>query len=112
MKEHTEHQIISGRNGKPLFAVVPYDEYVALMDRRDHETTFPHAVVGATVIEGKSLVRAWREYKKITQKEMAARMGISQSAYSQMEKPDTSIRRATLEKIAAAMDIRVEQLID
>ena len=28
---------------------------------------FPHEVVGSNVIEGKSMIRAWREYRKITQ---------------------------------------------
>jgi DNA-binding XRE family transcriptional regulator len=112
MNEHIEHQIIEGSDGKPLFAVIPYDEYKELIDRRDREVNIPHIVVGLNVIEGKSMVRAWREYKKITQKEMAAKMEISQAAYSQMEKPDANLRRSTLEKIASALDISVEQLTE
>jgi DNA-binding Xre family transcriptional regulator len=112
MNEHIEHQIIEGRDGKPLFAVIPYKEYKELIDRRDREVTIPHKVVGLNVIEGKSMVRAWREYKKITQKEMAAKMEISQAACSQMEKPDANLRRSTLEKIASALDISVDQLTE
>jgi DNA-binding XRE family transcriptional regulator len=110
MSEHIK--IIESDEGKPLFAVVPYDEYLDLVNRRDREITIPHAVVGANVIEGKSMVRAWREYKKITQAQMAEKLGITQAAYSQMEKPDARLRRATLEKIAAAMGILIEQLIE
>ena len=112
MNEHIEHQIIEGSDGKPLFVVIPYDEYKEMVDRRDREVTIPHKVVGLNVIEGKSMVRAWREYKKITQKEMASRMGITQAAYSQMEKPDANLRRATLKNIARAMGISVEQLTE
>jgi DNA-binding XRE family transcriptional regulator len=112
MNEHIEHQIIEGSDGKPLFAVIPYDEYKKLIDRRDREVTIPHKVVGLNVIEGKSMVRAWREYKKVTQKKMAAKMGISQAAYSQMEKPEANLRRATLDKIATALGINVEQLTE
>ena len=111
MKEHIEHQIIRN-NGKPLFAIVPYDEYTALMDLRDRKTTLPHEVVGASVVEGKSMIRAWREYKTISQKEMAKLLGISQAAYSQMEKPGVRNHFATLRKIAHALDIQVDQLTD
>ena len=110
MKEHTEHQIIQGPDGRPLFAVVPYGEYLRLIGRRD-EPTFPHEVVGANVIDGKSLIRAWREYKKITQQDMAEKMGITQAAYSQMERPDSRLRRVTLKKIAAALGVDVDQLM-
>jgi transcriptional regulator with XRE-family HTH domain len=43
---------------------------------------------------------------------MAAKMGISQAAYSQMEKTDANIRRSTLEKIASALDISGDQLTE
>lgn len=110
MSEHIK--ILESDDGKPLFAVVPYDEYLELVNSRDREITIPHAVVGANVIDGKSMVRAWREYKKITQAQMAKKLGITQAAYSQMEKPDAKLRRTTLEKIAAAMGILTEQLTE
>jgi len=62
-----------------------------------------------TIKKGYPLVRAWREYLKLTQAE-ADRMGISQAALSQMEAGGKRLRKATLEKMAAAMDIRIEQL--
>lgn len=37
-------------------------------------------------------------------------MGITQAALSQMEAGETRLRKATLEKLAAAMGIGVEQL--
>lgn len=83
-----------------------------MVNMLDSEFTIPHDVVGLNVIEGKSMVRAWREYKKVAHKEMAARMGITQAAYSRMEKPGANLRRATLKSIARAMNIRVEQLTE
>jgi transcriptional regulator with XRE-family HTH domain len=71
--------------------------------------SIPHKVVGLTVKKGYPLVRAWREYLKLTQAEVADRMGISQAALSQMEAGGKRLRKATLEKPAAAMGIRVEQ---
>ena len=70
---------------------------------------FTHEVVEIHAIEGKSLVRAWREYKKLSQREIAGRMKMSQAAYSQMEKPEARLK-ATLEKIARALKVDIEQL--
>jgi predicted transcriptional regulator len=70
--------------------------------------TIPHEVVSATV-DGATPVRAWREYRKLTQAEVAARLGISQSSNAQQENSD-SLRRSTIEKIAAALCITADQL--
>ena len=74
--------------------------------------TIPHGVVELHILESKTPIRAWREYKGLSQKEVAERMNISQSAYSQMEKDDARLRPATLQKIAAALEISPEQLRD
>jgi transcriptional regulator with XRE-family HTH domain len=41
---------------------------------------------------------------------LSGKMGISQAAYSQMERPKARLRRATLEKIASALDVEIGQL--
>ena len=107
MTERINHQIIE-KNGVPLFVLVPYDEYIS--SYHDKEVYFPHEVVELHAIEGKSIIRAWREFKKLSQKEVADRIKISQSAYSQMEKPNARLRRSTLEKIAQALQIDIDQL--
>jgi DNA-binding XRE family transcriptional regulator len=109
MREHISHQIIENE-GKPIFVVVPYSEYVQLIKQHDRDTTIPQEVVEAYVLKGKSLIAAWREYKKITQIQMAEKLGISQPAYSQMERKDANLKKSTLENIAKAMDISVLQL--
>ncbi len=73
----------------------------------------PHDVVERHILKNKSLIRAWREYKGLSQQEMANRMNIlmiSQSAYSQMESVDAHLRKTTLGKIAAALEIRPDQI--
>ena len=107
MTERINHQIIE-KNGVPLFVLVPYDEYIS--NYQDEEVYFPHEVVELHAIEGKSIIRAWREFKKLSQKEVADRIKISQSAYSQMEKPNARLRKSTLEKIAQALQIDINQL--
>ena len=59
-----------------------------------------------------NLVKAWRTYLGLTQKNVAKMANISQSALSQMEKNNNELRSATLEKLAIAMGLSVEQLQD
>ncbi|MFQ5434481.1 MAG: helix-turn-helix domain-containing protein [Anaerolineae bacterium] len=109
MNARINHQIIE-KDGDPLFVLVPYEEYLSLTSEKTAEPTIPHDVVELHILEEKSLIRAWREYKGLSQQEMAERIGISQSAYSQMEKPDANLRQTTLEKIAAALNLRPDQI--
>ena len=107
MNEPTNHQIII-KDGEPIYVLVPYEEYVAVWEKENQ--TIPQEVVEYHILDGQSIVRAWRTYKGLSQQAMADRMGISQSAYSQMERPETKLRPGTIEKIAAALDISPEQL--
>lgn len=118
MNVRTEPQIIH-HDGKPMYAVIPYDEYTALLrkaeegveDRRpDEEVTLPHEVVKRSTLGGLSLIRAWREYLGLSQAEVARRMGISQPSYAKMEAKETRNRAATLRKIAAALGVQWEQV--
>ena len=117
MNVHTEPQIIH-HDGKPMYAVIPYEEYTALLRRveevtedcrPDEQVTLPHEVVKRSTLGGVSLVRAWREYLGLSQAEVARRMGISQPSYAKMEGKETKNRPATLKKIAEAMGIQWEQ---
>jgi ribosome-binding protein aMBF1 (putative translation factor) len=114
MSAHTDPQIIT-QNGKPVFAVIPWNEYQKLIHKQiepdESDVWFPNEVVKANV-RGDSLIKAWREYFKLTQAELAAKAGMKQSALSRLESSSVSPRKATLKKLAKAMGISVEQLID
>jgi transcriptional regulator with XRE-family HTH domain len=56
------------------------------------------------------MIRAWRDHIGITQRELAARIGVSQAAVAKLEKPTAKPRRATLEKIAEALGISIKNL--
>jgi DNA-binding Xre family transcriptional regulator len=105
-------QIIK-QGGKPAFAVIPYDDFVKLTgtEQKNEEPTIPHVVVGLVIKNNWPLVKAWRKYLKMSQKSLAAKAGISQPALSQMENSN-NLRSSTLDKLAKAMDIAPEQLID
>ena len=114
MSVHTDPQIII-HNGKPTFAVIPWDEYQELIhnkiDPDEADVWFPNEVVKANV-RGEGIIKAWREYFKLTQAELAVKAGMKQSALARLEKSSTNPRKATLRKLAEAMGINVEQLID
>ena len=114
MNEHTDPQVIT-QNGKPAFAVIPWDEYQTLVHNQvtpdEPDTWFPNEVVKANV-RGDSLIKAWREYFKLTQAELAKKAGMKQSALARLECSNASPRKSTLTKIADAMGISVDQLIE
>jgi predicted transcriptional regulator len=114
MDEHTDPQIIT-QNGKPAFAVIPWDEYQALVrnqvDPDEFDIWFPNEVVKANV-RGDSLIKAWREYFKLTQAELAEKAGMKQSALARLESSSSTPRKSTLVKLAEALGISVDQLIE
>jgi len=112
MNEPTNVQIIN-QNGHPAFVVIPYDEYVRTFrktPRIPESGNIPNDVVWLSIDKGYTLARAWRDYLGLTQTEIASRMGISQAALSQMESGEKKLRKASLEKLAKALGVTVEQL--
>ena len=109
MNVHINPQIIK-QNNIPAFAVIPYDEFLKYFPDKDN--TVPHEVVGLIVKKGYNLVKAWRIYLKLTQKEVAGKADITQAAFSQMENSKNNLKTSTLEKLAGAMGLSIEQLTD
>ena len=105
-------QFIAGQDGRPEYAIVPFKSFQLLCGHKDEEDTdvlIPHDVVKKILLGDISPIQAWREYLNLTQAEVAEKMGISQAAYSQMETAKKN-RKATLQKIAEAMNIDYLQL--
>ena len=109
MNAPTKIQIINGPDGKPAFVVIPYADYMQAQQAEEPDASIPHEVVQLMVLQDMTPVRAWREHLGLTQADVAARIGISQSAYAQQEAAPKN-RKATREKIAVALGIRPEQL--
>lgn len=72
-------------------------------------TYVPNEVVALMIHHRWTAIRSWREHLNLTQEEVAARIGISQSAYAQQES-SKRLRPMSLERIAAALGLSVEQL--
>lgn len=114
MSVHIDPQIIK-LNGKPAFAVIPWNEYQKLLNNQiesnESDVWFPNEVVKANA-RGDSLIKAWREYLNLTQAELASKAGMKQSALARLETNTTNPRKSTLLKLAEALGVTVDQLID
>ena len=107
-------QIIE-RDGKPEWAVLPYEEYLQLVEQaemlqdiRDYdeakaaldkgdEELIPSQVVYA-ILDGENPIRVWREYRGMPQHELVEEAGISIPYLSQLER---RVRTGSLEVLTA-----------
>lgn len=114
-------QIIN-REGKPEWAVLPYDEYLALMEQAEMaediqdydnakaalangtEELIPSSVVFA-LARGENPIRVWREHRKLTQQQLAEQASISVPFLSQLETGKRSPSLAVLTKLVAALNL-------
>jgi predicted transcriptional regulator len=106
MKTPMNAQVITGPDGKPSFVVIPYDDYIQAYERE--HSLIPNEVV-SSIVNGATAARAWREHRKLTQAEVASRLGITQPSYAKQE-ASTGLRPATIKKIATALGITPAQL--
>ncbi|GGX62618.1 helix-turn-helix domain-containing protein [Saccharospirillum salsuginis] len=109
MKAPTDVQIIH-QGGEPAFAVIPYEQYLELLAHEKGEAYVPHEVVGLQIKKGLSLIAAWRVYKGLNQKQLADRMGVTQPAIAQIEKAGVKAQAKTLQKVADALGVRLDQI--
>jgi DNA-binding XRE family transcriptional regulator len=112
MKAPIDVQIIK-QEGRPVFAVLPYDQYLKLTGQSTEPDIYiPHEVVGLCVEKEMSLLAAWRTYKGLSQSELAERMEITQPGVAQMERPGAKLQRRTVKKAARALGVHPEQLTE
>lgn len=107
MNARINFQTLLGTDGQPAFVVVPYAEFIR-MNGGFTPGSIPHAVVSAQV-DGDSATKAWREHLRLTQAELAQRMGISEATYAQIETAKRP-HKVTLQKVADALGLEFKQL--
>ncbi len=121
-------QIIE-KNGRPEFAVIPYEDYQhfleLLEDEADARTvaefheaytagrefTVPDDILRAE-LAGESPIKLWREHRGLTQQELANRAGISKPYLSQIETGKRQGTVETLSAIARSLDVPLDILAD
>ena len=125
MKENI--QLIE-RDGKPEWAVLPYEEYLVLLEQaemlediRDYDAAkaalekgedelIPAEIVYA-ILDGESPIKVWREYRGLTQQQLADKVGISKPYLSQIETGKRTGTTDILSVIAKALDVSLDEVI-
>lgn len=121
-------QIIK-ENGKPAFAVVPFNEWVEIVDHFEEmediaeakaisariasgeEETIPHEFVKKLIEKEEHPLRLWRKYRGFTLQALAELVGVTKSALSMIEtgKSQPSIKR--LKALADALNCDMDDLL-
>jgi DNA-binding XRE family transcriptional regulator len=120
-------QIIE-KNGQPEWAVVPYEEYQRLVaeaemlqDIQDYdeaklaiasgaEELIPSEVTYA-LLDGENPIRVWREYRGLTQQQVADEAGISKPYLSQLESGQRKGSAEVLAAVARALKVSLDDLV-
>ncbi|BCH29143.1 transcriptional regulator [Mesorhizobium sp. L-8-10] len=119
-------QIITTPNGDRM-VIIPEEEFIALQEAaedqediravetfrgrlaRGEEELVPSDVADR-IIDGENKVRVWREYRKLSARELAEKAEISAAYLSQIESGARDGSFETIKKVAAALDIGVDDL--
>jgi DNA-binding XRE family transcriptional regulator len=116
------------RNGKPEWAVIPYEEYRRLVEEAEMlrdvraydeakkaiaegEELVPSDVTYA-ILDGGSPVRVWREHRGMTQQQLAEAVGISVPYLSQIESGKRRGSTEVLSAIAKALGLTLSDIVD
>ncbi len=120
-------QIIE-QNGQPEWAVIPYEAYLQLVEQaemlqdiRDYdavkaaleqgdEELIPGQVVYA-ILDGENPIRVWREYRGLSQQELAERVNISVPYLSQLETRKRKGSLEVLKVIAKTLSISLDDVV-
>ena len=116
------------RDGKPEWAVLPYDVYVQLVeesemlqDVRDYdavktaikqgkEELVPGEVTFA-LLDGENPVKVWREYRCLTQQQLAEVAEISTPYLSQIETGKRTGTTDVLLAVAKALNVTLDDIV-
>jgi DNA-binding XRE family transcriptional regulator len=123
----TPVQIIE-RDGKPEWAVLPYDVYLQLteeaemlQDIRDYDSAkaaiergdeelIPSEVTFA-LLDGENPIKVWREYRGMTQQQLAETAGISTPYLSQIETGKRAGTTDVLRAIAKTLKVTLDDIV-
>ncbi len=118
-------QIIYGDDGAPAFVVIPYSQFrqlgpkaeAALSDEELFDLAMadrsgpavPYAVV-SRLINGENPVKVYREWRDLTQAELATKTGVTSGYVSQVERGIRQLSRKAQVTFATALGINTDDL--
>ena len=121
-------QIIE-KNGKPEYAVVPIAEYQQLLEVAEdldeliafdsavremeagYDDLVPQGIAKRLVSGNERPLKIWREYRGLTQTDLAAQAGLSQAQIAQMESGKREGKVLVLRKLADVLEIDLDDLV-
>lgn len=107
-------------------AVIPYEIYQQLLEDSEmladlkaydeakarKEETFSADLVYRITLEGENPLKVWREYRGLTQEQLAEAVeGISKTYISEIESGKKTASLKVLKEIAVALDVDVEMIV-
>ncbi len=112
-------------NGQPEYAVIPVKHYHILLEKaemlddvkafdiaiKQDEESIPAGVV-SQLLEGENKIKVWRNYRALTQSELANKTGLAQATVAQIESGKRQGSVGVLKKIADALSVDLDDLID
>jgi DNA-binding XRE family transcriptional regulator len=112
------------KNGKPEWAVIPFEEYQRLVELAEmaedvrafdeavttKEEYVPHEVV-KRLVAGENPIRVWREHRRLTQQALAQAAGISAAYLSQLEQGVRMGKIGVLRALAQALEVDLEDFL-
>ncbi len=118
-----KHKIVEERRGK-RYVLVPektYDRMIEELDdledlraydraKADSQQAVPMEIADR-LIAGESLLRVWREHRKLTQQQLAQRAGITKPYLSQLESAQREASIGVIKKLAQALNVEVDDLL-
>ncbi len=120
-------QVIS-KNGKPEYAVLPYNDYLVLAEKAEmledihtfdetknliasgDEELIPASIVNS-LANGENPIRVWREYRGLTQQKVAEELGISIPLVSKLEVGKRKASIDVMKKLSLLLKVDIDYLI-
>ena len=121
-------QIIE-KEGRPEWAVIPYEDYLRLVEAQEDvvdaiaierslqlladgsDELVPVQLVDR-ILDGDNPITVWREHRSHSIVELANKCGVTPSAISQIEKRKRQPSIGLLRKMAAALSVKVDDLLE
>jgi len=119
-------QIIE-KEGTPEWAVIPYETYLRLLedaemlqDVRDFDAAkqaiengeeLVQSEVTYAILDGGHPIKVWREYRGLTQRQLAEQAGISTSYLSQIESGQRTGTTEVLSTLAAVLNLTLDDIV-
>ena len=88
--------------------ILTYDRAKSQVREGDDETV-PSQVVNR-LLDGENPIRVWREFRGLTQQQLAERIGIPESSLQQIESDMEEVRILTLSRIASVLHVLVDDI--